>query len=121
MPSLSPEPGLYAEEPPILELPPPRIPSPKASKKGKKAAPKPQKLESEETQPPVVVGGEEAAATRRTSVRLTIPAQPLAAEPGVLADVNEDRYCYCNQVSFGTVSIVACSRTSNAHMGLCHR
>ncbi|KAF8558431.1 hypothetical protein OG21DRAFT_1504175 [Imleria badia] len=109
VPSLSPEPGPHDEEPPILDLPPPQIPSPKAPKKGKKGTAKP---EHEETQSPAVVGGEEAAMTPRThraSVRLTIPAQPLTAEPSVPADPNEDRYCYCNQVSFGTM--IACDNT----------
>ncbi|KAF8436920.1 hypothetical protein L210DRAFT_3483220 [Boletus edulis BED1] len=108
VPSLSPEPGLYIEEPPILELSPPSIPSPKVPKKGKKAAaPKPSKPEKEETHPPVVVDGEESLAasrTRRMSVRLTLPAQqPVAVEPTVPADPREKRYCYCNQVSFGTM------------------
>ncbi|KAN0075307.1 hypothetical protein V8E55_011330 [Tylopilus felleus] len=109
VPSLSPEPGLYVEEPPVLELPPPQIPSPKVPKKGKKAAaPKPTKPEKEEIHPPAVdVGGEEfaTARTRRASVRITIPAQPqpVVAEPTVPANPNEDRYCYCNQVSFGTM------------------
>ncbi|KAF8136129.1 hypothetical protein EV363DRAFT_1318807 [Boletus edulis] len=80
VPSLSPEPGLYIEEPPILELSPPSIPSPK----------------KEETHPPVVVDGEESLAasrTRRMSVRLTLPAQqPVAVEPTVPADPREKRY-----------------------------
>lgn len=115
VPSLSPEPGLYVEEPPVLELPPPQIPSPKVPKKGKKAAaPKPTKPEKEEIHPPAVdVGGEEfaTARTRRASVRITIPAQPqpVVAEPTVPANPNEDRYCYCNQVSFGTVGVVVYS------------
>lgn len=106
VPSLSPEPGLYAEEPPALEFPPPQVPSPKAPKKGKKVtAHKPAKPEKEEPLPPAAGAGEELAMTtrtRRTSVRLTIPAQPVV-EPSVPADPNETRYCYCNQVSFGTV------------------
>lgn len=100
------------EEPPVLELPPPQPPPPKPQKKGKKtAAPKPPKPEKEEIQPPTVVGSEElsaAARTRRTSVRLTIPAQPQVPAPTVPADPNEARYCYCNQVSFGTVGVLAC-------------
>ncbi|KAG8217351.1 hypothetical protein J3R82DRAFT_5446 [Butyriboletus roseoflavus] len=107
VPSLSPEPELYVKEPPILELPPPQIPSPKPIKKGKKAtAPKPAKPEKGEIQPPAIVGGEEplvAPRTRRTGVRLTLPAQPQPPGPSVPADPNERRYCYCNQVSFGTM------------------
>ncbi|KAH0830424.1 hypothetical protein J3R83DRAFT_1819 [Lanmaoa asiatica] len=107
VPSLSPDPELYVEEPPIFELPPPRIPSPRAPKKGKKAAaPKPTKPEKEEIPPPVAVGGEEplvAPRTRRMGIRLTIPAQPQPSGPSVPADPNEARYCYCNQVSYGTM------------------
>lgn len=110
VPSLSPELELHIEELPILDLPPQQILPPKAPKKGKKAAaPKPTKPEKEDIHPPAVVGGEEppvAPRTLRTSIRLTLPAQPQAPAPSVPADPNEPRYCYCNQVSFGTVGIV---------------
>ncbi|KAG9318296.1 hypothetical protein JVU11DRAFT_380 [Chiua virens] len=104
VPSLSPEPGLYVEEPPVLELSPLRVPSPKAPKKGKKAAPKPAKPEMETQSPAAVDGAGSVMAprTRRGTVRLTIPAQAGRLAPSVPADPNEDRYCYCNQVSFGT-------------------
>ena len=68
-----------------------------------------------------MVGGEELLAaprTRRTGVRLTLPAQPQPPGPSVPADPNERRYCYCNQVSFGTVSIVV---LTIAHLGRCLR
>ncbi|KAI9569100.1 hypothetical protein HD554DRAFT_2190763 [Boletus coccyginus] len=118
VPSLSPEPGLYAEEPPIVELPPRQTSSPKAPKKGKKAAaPKPTKPEKEEPHPPAVVGSEEPAVTSRMRVRLTIPAQP-PAEPSVPADPKEPRYCYCNQISFGTM--IGCDNVGGCRLEWFH-
>ncbi|KAF9239622.1 hypothetical protein BU15DRAFT_46599 [Melanogaster broomeanus] len=106
---LSPElDSFLTDEPPVLELPEPQAPTRK--KKGKKAAPqkatKPQKGELEEPITPAPVQVQElleTPRTRRSGVRLTLPVQPQPPGPTVPADPNEARYCYCNQVSFGTM------------------
>jgi hypothetical protein len=107
--SLSPEPELcVTEEAPVLKLPESLAPTRKG--KGKKvAAPKtakPQNVELEEPTVPAPVQVEdppEIPRTRRSGVRLTLPIQPQPSGPTVPADPKEARYCYCNQVSFGTM------------------
>ena len=49
----------------------------------------------------------EASKTRR-GVKLTLSAPPpgLSGGPPLFPDPNEKRYCYCNQVSFGTVGFM---------------
>ncbi|KAI5983849.1 hypothetical protein EDD15DRAFT_2178246 [Pisolithus albus] len=70
-------------------------------KKSKKTAPH----EPEPPKAPIVPAVAEAPRTRR-GVRLTMPSQPTPEGPPISVDPNERRYCYCHQVSFGTM--IAC-------------
>ncbi|KAH7889873.1 hypothetical protein F5I97DRAFT_604980 [Phlebopus sp. FC_14] len=96
VPSLISDPGIQTvDEPAVHEVPQP-VAFPKAPKKGRK-------LVLKTTTPAPEVQLSEEPATRR-GVRLTIPTHPPG--PQVPADPKEARYCYCNQVSFGTM--IAC-------------
>ncbi|KAF9228622.1 hypothetical protein BS17DRAFT_877256 [Gyrodon lividus] len=115
VPPLSPGLELYVtEEPTVLEPPEPLVSSSKATRRGRKAAvqkaAKPEKADLvEEPAAPAAAEAQELLEfprTRRSGVRLTIPAQPHPPGPTLPADLNEARYCYCNQVSFGTM--IAC-------------
>ncbi|KAF8840995.1 hypothetical protein BDN67DRAFT_950593 [Paxillus ammoniavirescens] len=110
VPALSPGLELHVtEEPQVLGPPDPLTPS-KATRKGRKVAAqqaaKPEEVEEKEPAVPAAAEAHELLElprTRRSGVRLTIPAP---TGPTVPADPNEARYCYCNQVSFGTM--IAC-------------
>lgn len=71
------------------------------SKKSKKTVPR----EPEPPKAPIVPAVAEAPRTRR-GVRLTMPSRPTPEGPPISVDPNEKRYCYCHQVSFGTM--IAC-------------
>ncbi|KAI6150939.1 hypothetical protein BKA82DRAFT_4121814 [Pisolithus tinctorius] len=79
------------------------------------ASPVPKKLkkivfhEPETPEAPIPPAVAEAPRTRR-GVRLTMPSQPTPQGPPISADPNERRYCYCHQVSFGTM--IACDNKS---------
>lgn len=96
--ALTPEP-----EPPsapiVFNEPVPVIPS--SFKKGKKhVSHEPEPKEESAAAVPV-----EAPKTRR-GVKLTLSAPPgPSGGPPLFPDPNEKRYCYCNQVSFGTVGL----------------
>ncbi|KIL00636.1 hypothetical protein PAXRUDRAFT_821424 [Paxillus rubicundulus Ve08.2h10] len=109
VPALSPELELHVtEKPQVLGPPEPLAPSSKPTRKGRKPAAQqaagPEEVEKEK-EPAMSAAAEaqELPRTRRSGVRLTIPA---LTGPTVPADPNEVRYCYCNQVSFGTM--IAC-------------
>lgn len=99
-PSLSPEPTtvpLPTEELPGGSVRPGR---------GRKARKKPEL--QPETPPPPLEEVLNIPTTRTTrSVKLKIPAQADVKGSQVAGDSNEPRYCYCNQVSFGTVRSVS--------------
>ncbi|KIJ69632.1 hypothetical protein HYDPIDRAFT_106275 [Hydnomerulius pinastri MD-312] len=112
VPSLSPEPSLLpAEVSGIAEPPEAAAASLKVTRRGRKPAARgtqKDKAEPEPQEEPLAPPAEdqelvELPRTRRSGVRLTIPAQFHPAGPAVPGDSNEARYCYCHQVSYGTM------------------
>ncbi|KAG1715660.1 hypothetical protein ID866_1502 [Astraeus odoratus] len=96
--ALTPEPDL----PPVNEVTineeVAAVPSPPPIKKGKKVI-----LHEPVVTDEVAVPAE--TPRPRRGIKLTIPAQPVPEGPPISADPNERKYCYCNQVSFGTVGV----------------
>jgi hypothetical protein len=74
--------------------------------RGRKARKKPEP--QSETPPPAPEEVLKIPATRTTrSVKLKVPAQADLKGPQITGDPNEPRFCYCNQVSYGTVRSAA--------------
>ncbi|OJA11611.1 hypothetical protein AZE42_01946 [Rhizopogon vesiculosus] len=101
-PSLSPEPTTVPlPQEPTEEL----YVEPARPGRGRKARKKPEP--QSETPPPPPEEVLKMPATRTTrSVKLKIPVQADPKGPQIAGDPNEPRYCYCNQVSYGTM--IAC-------------
>lgn len=102
--ALTPEPESAVDDHVVNEVATVASASP-VSKKSKKTVPH----EPEPPKTPIAPTVAEVPRTRR-GVRLTLPSQPTPEGPPTSVDPNEKRYCYCHQVSFGTM--IACDNES---------
>ncbi|KAI6043109.1 hypothetical protein EDC04DRAFT_2654658 [Pisolithus marmoratus] len=107
--ALTPEPEAAIDDHIVKEIAAVPSASP-VSKKSKKIV----IHEPEPPTAPVAPATAEAPKTRR-GVRLTMPSQPTPEGPPTSIDANEKRYCYCHQVSFGTVGVTIVATDGQAN------